>query len=178
MTGILRGTLLLLSLLSFAATPLTAKEGKTMTPMQLTSPVFLNGKAIPAIYSCDGDELSPPLTIEGVPMQAKSLALVMDDPDAPAGLWVHWVLWNIDPATTRVAQGSVPAGAQQGVNSWQRKGYGGPCPPTGTHRYFFRLFALKQRLDLPGSATAKDLKYAMEGKVLAQCELLGLYRRK
>ena len=179
MTGIARGSLLLLPILALlAVAPLCAKEGKTMTEMKMTSPAFVHTKAIPSKYSCDGDDLNPPLAIEGVPKEAKSLALVMDDPDAPGGVWVHWVLWNLDPATTQIAQGSVPAGANQGVNSWERTGYGGPCPPSGTHRYYFRLFALKERLELPSSTTRKELDRAMQGKILARCELLGTYSRK
>lgn len=178
MTGILRGSLLLAALTVLVVAALSAREVRTMPEMKMTSPAFVHTKAIPSKYSCNGDDLNPPLSIEGVPLEAKSLALVMDDPDAPAGVWVHWVLWNIDPQTTRIDQGSVPAGARQGVNSWERTGYGGPCPPSGTHRYYFRLFALKERLELPSSATRKDLDRAMQGKILARCELLGLYGRK
>jgi len=178
MTGILRGSLLLAALTVLVVAALSAREVRTMPEMKMTSPAFVHTKAIPSKYSCNGDDLNPPLSIEGVPLEAKSLALVMDDPDAPAGVWVHWVLWNIDPQTTRIDQGSVPAGARQGVNSWERTGYGGPCPPSGTHRYYFRLFALKERLELPSSATRKDLDRAMQGKILARCELLGLYARK
>jgi Raf kinase inhibitor-like YbhB/YbcL family protein len=161
-----------------AVAPLMAKEGKTMTEMKLTSPAFVNTKSIPGAYTCDGGDLSPPLAVSGVPKEAKSLALIMDDPDAPAGVWVHWVLWNIDPGTSRIEQGSTPAGARQGLNSWQSPGYRGPCPPAGTHRYYFRLYALKQRLELPASASRKDLERAMQGKLLASCELLGRYSRK
>ena len=179
MIRIASGSLLLLPvLIFFAVSPLSAKEGKTMTEMKLTSPAFANGQAIPKTYSCDGDDRNPPLAIAGVPKEAKSLALVMDDPDAPVGVWVHWVLWNIDPETSQIAHGSVPAGAEQGVNSWERTGYGGPCPPSGTHRYYFRLYALKERLELPSSASRRELDRAMAGKVLARCELLGLYGRK
>jgi Raf kinase inhibitor-like YbhB/YbcL family protein len=162
----------------FAVSPLSAKEVRKMTQMSMTSPGFVHTKAIPGKFSCDGDDINPPLAIAGVPPDAKSLALVLDDPDAPAGVWVHWVLWNIDPKTTQIAEGSVPANAEQGMNSWGRKNYGGPCPPSGTHRYFFRLFALNERLTLPASANRKELDRAMQGKILARCELLGLYARK
>ena len=171
--------LLLLLILALLSAPALAVDAPTDTPqLKLTSPAFLNAKPIPTTYSCDGDDLNPPLSISGVPRETKSLVLIMDDPDAPGGVWVHWLLWNIDPGTTRIPKGSVPAGAQQGLNSWQRKGYRGPCPPPGTHRYFFRLYALKERLDLPGSANRKDLDRVMEGKVLARSELLGIYSRK
>jgi len=180
MTIMTRRILMLLSMLlvMFTVSPIPAKEVRKMTSMRMTSPAFVDSKSIPSNYTCDGDDQSPPLAIEGVPPEAKSLALVMDDPDAPAGVWVHWVLWNIDPATARIAQGSVPPGAEQGENSWKRRNYGGPCPPSGRHRYYFRLFALKERLDLSPSATRKDLDRAMQGKIVARCELLGLYSRK
>ena len=180
MTGIMRGLLFTMMVLICPSclAPVLAKERKAMTEMCLTSPAFVHTKAIPRSYTCDGEDQSPPLAIEGVPKEAKSLALVMDDPDAPGGVWVHWVLFNIDPGTARIAQGSSPAGAQQGLNSWQRKGYSGPCPPSGTHRYYFRLFALKERLDLPNTPSRKELDRAMQGKILARCELLGIYSRK
>jgi Raf kinase inhibitor-like YbhB/YbcL family protein len=154
------------------------QDAKGTTQMTLSSPAFLNGKGIPAKFSCDGEGISPPLTIQGVPKEAKSLALVMDDPDAPAGVWVHWLVWNIDPAIKQIGEGSLPPGAGQGVNSWERRSYGGPCPPSGTHRYYFRLFALKERLDLPQSANRKDLDGAMQGKIVARCEMFGVYSRK
>lgn len=176
--GSLRKSLpLVLVLLLFAAASMQAKEVK-MSQMKLSSSAFRHSGEIPALYSCDGSDTSPPLAIEGVPKEAKSLALVMDDPDAPAGTWVHWVLWNIDPSTERIAQGSAPRGAEQGVNSWRRKSYGGPCPPSGRHRYYFRLYALSERLNLPSNSTRKELDQAMKGKILAQAELLGVYSRK
>jgi Raf kinase inhibitor-like YbhB/YbcL family protein len=178
MTGIRPGALLLPILILLFCAALTVAEDKTITEMKLSSPAFANAKAIPASYSCDGGDLNPPLSISGVPRAAKSLALIMDDPDAPGGVWVHWVLWNIDPATVQIPQGSLPTGAQQGLNGWQRKGYGGPCPPSGTHRYFFRLYALKERLELPATADRKELERAMLGKILAQGELYGVYSRK
>ena len=171
--------ILTLPLLWFIAVyPLYAKEVRSMIPMKMTSPAFVHSKPMPRVFSCDGEDISPPLAIEGVPQEAKSLALVMDDPDAPGGVWVHWLLWNIDPASTQIAQGRVPPGAEQGKNSWERRGYGGPCPPSGLHRYCFRLFALKERLNLPSSATRKDLDRAMQGKIVGRCELVGLYSRK
>lgn len=179
MSGKARMSLVLLILpMITVAYPLYAKEVRSMVQMKMTSPAFVDGKPIPSIFSCDGDDINPPLTIEGIPPEAKSLALVMDDPDAPRGLWVHWVLWNIDPSTALIAKGSVPPGAEQGVNSWERKKYGGPCPPSGTHRYYFRLFALKDWLKIPASSTRKDLDRAMQGKILARCELFGTYSRK
>jgi Raf kinase inhibitor-like YbhB/YbcL family protein len=159
-------------LLVLAISSLQAKE---VRKMNLTSPEFRSGQPIPAKFSCKGDDVNPPLVIEGVPAEAKALALIMDDPDAPVGTWVHWVMWNIEPSVKQIAQASVPAGAQQGANSWKRNNYGGPCPPSGTHRYFFKLYALKERLNLPASTTSKDLEHAMNGKILAKCELMGTF---
>ncbi|QWV94782.1 YbhB/YbcL family Raf kinase inhibitor-like protein [Geomonas oryzisoli] len=161
--------------LSCAAT-VQASEAKAQ--LKLTSSAFTNSCSIPATFTCDGSDASPPLSIAGVPKEAKSLALIMDDPDAPGGTWAHWVLWNIDPATTQIAQGAVPRGAQQGENSWRRKSYGGPCPPSGQHRYYFRLYALSERLNLPANSTRKELDLAMRGKVLAQTELLVIYAHR
>ncbi|WP_224982903.1 YbhB/YbcL family Raf kinase inhibitor-like protein [Geomonas agri] len=149
-----------------------------MSQLKLTSNAFSNSGSIPVAFTCDGTDTSPPLAIAGVPKEAKSLALIMDDPDAPGGTWVHWLLWNIDPSTTQIAQGTLPGEAQQGVNSWRRKNYGGPCPPSGQHRYYFRLYALSERLNLSGNSTRKELDQAMRGKVLAQAELLGVYAHR
>lgn len=173
MNGGAKISLMLFSMLVvLAISPLYAKEVRKMT---LTSPEFENGKPIPVAYSCKGDDVNPPLLMENVPAGAKSLALIMDDPDAPGGTWVHWVMWNIEPSTSRIAQAAVPAGAQQGTNSWKRNNYGGPCPPSGTHRYFFKLYALTERLNLPHSTTGKELEHAMNGKILAHCELMGTF---
>lgn len=176
MDCLIRRYLLVLLLILFGAAMLHAKDVST-TKMKLTSSAFNHSGKIPATYSCDGSDTSPPLRIEGVPKQAKSLALIVDDPDAPAGVWVHWVLWNIAPATAQIAPGSAPPGAEQGVNSWRRKNYGGPCPPSGQHRYYFRLYALSERLALPSNSTRKELDRAMQGKILAQAELFGVYGR-
>lgn len=174
----LNKTLLTMALVTLSVTHLFATQQGVPARMKLTTPAFVHSQSIPAKYGCDGRDISPPLKIEGVPKDARSLALVVDDPDAPAGTWVHWLLWNIDPATTQIPEGTAPRGAEEGINSWQRKNYGGPCPPSGTHRYFFRLYALKERLSLPSSATRKELDRAMQGKILAQTELLGRYSRK
>ncbi|MBJ6727943.1 YbhB/YbcL family Raf kinase inhibitor-like protein [Geomesophilobacter sediminis] len=146
--------------------------------MRLTSPAFVNDGAIPQKYTCDGDDINPPLAIDAVPVEAKSLALIVDDPDAPAGTWVHWLLWDINPHTGHIAENSIPNESSAGLNSWGRPGYGGPCPPSGTHRYVFHLYALGQMLRLPESSDRKALETAMQGKILAQCQLVGLYRRR
>lgn len=146
--------------------------------MQLSSPAFTQNGRIPLLCTCDGEDRSPPLRVADVPGGAKSLVLIHDDPDAPAGTWVHWLLWNVDPRTKEIPAGSVPKGAVEGTTSFRRTGYGGPCPPSGTHRYFFKLYALDTVLDLPSSADKKKLEAAMEGHIIAQAELIGLYSRQ
>jgi Raf kinase inhibitor-like YbhB/YbcL family protein len=153
-------------------------EGASMAMLTITSPAFKNGEFIPATFTCDGPDRNPALMISGVPSETKSLALIMDDPDAPGGMWVHWVLWNIDPKTREIKEDCVPAGARQGTNDFRTATYGGPCPPAGTHRYFFRLYALDTALDLGSSTTKGALEKAMKGHILAQGELMGRYMRK
>lgn len=153
----------------------------------LTSPAFRHGKTIPKVHTCEGQDPSPQLDWTGAPAAAKSFALIMDDPDAPVGLWVHWVLYDIPgalsglpaglPKTERVL-GGAKQGASWGVNSFSRVGYGGPCPPPGKpHRYFFKLYALDKVLGLPPRATAAELTAAMDGRILDRAELMGLYER-
>jgi Raf kinase inhibitor-like YbhB/YbcL family protein len=154
------------------------KERKKMTELKITSPAFVTNGNIPARYTCDGTDINPPLEISHVPVEAKSLALIVDDPDAPIGMWVHWVAWNIDPATREIAEDTVPHGATQGKNDWKRNGYGGPCPPSGVHRYFFKLYALDTRLNLGAGTTKSALEKAMHGHILASAELIGLYKRR
>ena len=145
--------------------------------MKLTSPAFQHHQRIPVKYTCDAQDINPPLQIAEAPEGAQSLALIMDDPDAPRGTWVHWTVWNIDPTTTEIAENSVPAGAVQGMTDFRRPGYGGPCPPSGTHRYFFKLYALDSKLTLPTKTDKKALEKAMEDHILARAELVGLYSR-
>ena len=144
--------------------------------MKLTSPSFQHNGNIPSEFTCDGTDLSPPLTISDVPSNAKSLALIMDDPDAPVGTWDHWIVFNINPSTREIPKGKEPSGTA-GKNSWGRTGYGGPCPPSGTHRYFFKLYALDAMLNLPQSSAKKDIEREMQGHILAKAELIGLYKR-
>ncbi|OGI21507.1 MAG: hypothetical protein A2808_00500 [Candidatus Moranbacteria bacterium RIFCSPHIGHO2_01_FULL_55_24] len=146
--------------------------------MNLTSPAFKHNGPIPAHYTCDGKNANPPLAWSGAPKETESFALIMDDPDAPRGTWVHWVLWNIDPSITSIAEHSVPTGAVQGMTSFGRSAYGGPCPPDREHRYFFKLYALDTLVSLPSSATKEKVERMMEGHILAQTELIGLYDRK
>ena len=150
--------------------------------IEVTSSAFSEGEMIPARFSCDGEDVSPPLAWSGVPDTARSLALICDDPDAPVGTGDHWVLFNI-PADAADLPEAVPAdptlasGAVNGKNSWGRLGYGGPCPPGGTHRYFFYLYALDTRLSLEPGATKAQVRQAMEGHILAEGQLMGRYQR-
>jgi Raf kinase inhibitor-like YbhB/YbcL family protein len=146
--------------------------------MVLQSPAFTAGADIPVLHTCDGADQAPPLSWSGVPAKTKSLILVVDDPDAPGGTWVHWVIYNLPPVAGKLAAGgALPKGALLGKNSWKKAAYGGPCPPSGRHRYSHRLYALDAVLpDLHGP-TKGTLEQAMEGHVLAQAELLGTYGR-
>jgi Raf kinase inhibitor-like YbhB/YbcL family protein len=146
--------------------------------ISITSPAIQAGGDIPAKFTCNGTNVSPELQIGGVPNEAKSLVLIVDDPDAPRGLFTHWIVWNIDPKTTRVAENSAPAGGIQGTNDFGKRNYGGPCPPSGTHRYFFKIFALDTKPDLKPSARRAELDAAMRGHVLAQGELMGRYSHR
>ncbi len=145
--------------------------------MTVESPAFSEGRAIPARYTADGADISPPLVIQGVPEGTQSLALIMDDPDAPMGTWVHWVAWNLPAGTREIPEGSLPDGAAEGRNSWGRTGYGGPAPPSGTHRYYFKIYALDTKLDLPPATDKARLLSAMKGHVLAEAVLMGRYSR-
>ena len=145
--------------------------------MKISSTAFEHNRQIPKKYTCDGSDVNPPLKFEGIPAEAKSLALIVDDPDAPVGTWVHWVLWNIDPKTTEIKENSVPKSAKQGMNDFRKHDYGGPCPPSGTHRYFFKLYALDTFLNLGPNVTKNDIEFSIEGHILAKAELIGLYKR-
>jgi hypothetical protein len=145
--------------------------------MKLVSSVFENNGNIPAKYTCDGENINPPLEISGVPEGAKSLVLIVDDPDAPAGDWVHWTIWNITLDIKAISENSVPDGSVEGTTSFGKPGYGGPCPPSGTHHYQFKLYALDTLLTLESSAKKKDIERAMEGHILDKTILVGLYQR-
>jgi Raf kinase inhibitor-like YbhB/YbcL family protein len=155
--------------------------------MSLTSPAFAPGGEIPALFTCEGRDLSPALDWTGVPETTKSLVLIVDDPDAPdpaapQRTWVHWVLYDLPPTARGlpqgVAPGTLPAGARQGTNDWRRTGYGGPCPPIGRHRYFFKLYALDVVLPDLGTAAKVRVEAAMQGHVIAHAELIGTYQKK
>ena len=151
-------------------------EGASEMSMQITSTAFVEGATIPEKYTCDGEEVSPPLAWSGVPEETQSLVLIADDPDAPAGTWIHWVLFNIPADTDSLAEGVQGVGTD-GNNSWRRLGYGGPCPPSGIHRYIFKLYALDSSLDLREGASADDVEQAMQDFILAQAQLIGKYGR-
>jgi len=151
--------------------------------LELTSTAFTEGKSIPSKFTCDGTDISPPLAWSGAPSETKTFALIADDPDAPGGMWVHWVAWNIPASTTTFAEGmekgaGLADGTRQGISDFKRPGYGGPCPPSGTHRYFFKLYALDTALELPAAATKSALEAAMKGHILAQAQLMGTYARQ
>jgi Raf kinase inhibitor-like YbhB/YbcL family protein len=145
--------------------------------MKITSSAFNEGGNIPSKFTCDGSDTSPPLQVTSVPPGAKSLVLIADDPDAPGGLFTHWLVWNIAPQTNSIAEGTAPKGVH-GTNDFGKSGYRGPCPPPGTHRYSFKIFALDRELDLPSGAKRGQLDAAMKGHVIAQGELIGRYSRK
>ena len=145
--------------------------------MKITSAAFQEGGNIPSKFTCDGSDTSPPLQITGVPSNAKSLVLIADDPDAPGGLFTHWLVWNIPPQTNSIAEGSAAKGVH-GTNDFGKSGYRGPCPPPGTHRYSFKIFALDRELDLSSGARRSQVDAAMKGHVIAQGELVGRYARK
>jgi Raf kinase inhibitor-like YbhB/YbcL family protein len=146
------------------------------------SPAFAEGSMIPGRHTCDAENVSPPLQWTGMPPGAETLALIVDDPDAPAGTWIHWVVFDLPAAATGLPEGvaagpTLEGGGAQGITSFHRAGYGGPCPPIGTHRYYFRLYALDASLSLGSDATAADVQAAMKGHVLAEATLMGRYRR-
>ena len=150
--------------------------------LQITSTAFSEGEMIPKLYTCDGTDVSPDLSWTGVPEDTKSLALICDDPDAPVGTWVHWVLFNIPAGEKGILpeaapEAALPNGAKHGTNDFGRLGYGGPCPPGGTHRYFFKLYALDTVLSLGSGATKAQVEEAMQGHILAEAQLMGKYKR-
>lgn len=150
----------------------------TSLSMKLTSAAFPGNGEIPSKYTCDGQDISPPLNIEGVPAGAKSLVLIVDDPDAPVGDWVHWLVWNIKPDTKEIPENAIPDGSVQGTTDFGKPGWGGPCPPFGIHHYQFKLYALDAELSLPPSAKKADLEKAVSPHTIDSAMLVGLYQRK
>jgi len=147
-----------------------------MKQLNVTSPAFEDNQSIPEKYTCTGEGINPPLSIEGIPEGTKSLTLILDDPDAPAGTFDHWVIWNISPAQTKIAEHTAPG--IEGLNSDKEQGYTPPCPPPGKpHRYIFRVYALDIMLTLGAESTKKDLEKAVKGHILAEGKLMGLFAR-
>ncbi len=165
------------------AAPISFGCSSAGSDLWLKSSAFENGAAIPSNYTCDGPDISPPLSWGSLPGATKSLAILCDDPDAPVGNWVHWVIFNIPPEKTGFSEKvetspQLPDGTRQGTNDFGKTGYGGPCPPGGTHRYFFTLYALDTKLDLSAGIKKADLIKAMEGHILSKTQLMGKYSRK
>ncbi len=165
---------------SQSPTPAAAKE--TKLEIKVTSAAFKEGQSIPRQYTCDGVNVSPPLEWTGAPKTAKSIAIIADDPDAPSGTWVHWVVYDLPAANIGMVENlpadeQLKAGGSQGTNDFGKIGYGGPCPPSGTHRYFFKVYALDNFLSLKVASTKAQVEKAMEGHVVAQGQLMGTYQR-
>src|SRR5438309_11717707 len=159
-----------------------SEPGSEKMSIKITSTAFADGEMMPKQYTCDGANVSPPLFWSGVPASAKALALICDDPDAPGKTWVHWVVYDLPASLSSLTENiattaELTDGGTQGANDFKKIGYGGPCPPSGTHRYYFKLYALDAELDLKPGAMKSDLLKAMEGHVVAQGQLMGTYRR-
>lgn len=154
--------------------------GSNAMAFKISSNAFDNESTIPVKYTCDGDDISPELTWQDPPENTKSFVLIMDDPDAPRGTWVHWVLFNIPVDVNHLKENidQLPNGTLSGNNSWNRQGYGGPCPPDKMHRYFFKLYALDAKLDLPAGSDKAAVEKAMQGHILGNAELMGKYDRQ
>ncbi len=159
-----------------------SEEGLYAMELEISSSAFEDGELIPKKYTCDGEDVSPPLSWTQLPKETKSIVLICDDPDAPMGTWVHWVLFGLSPDTLQLSEGisnekEVIGGAKHGLNDFRRYGYGGPCPPGGTHRYFFKLYAVDTQVDLNAGATKKEVLNAIKGHILEEGQLMGLYSR-
>jgi Raf kinase inhibitor-like YbhB/YbcL family protein len=150
--------------------------------IKVSSSALEQGELIPSKYTADGQNISPPLEWQDMPTETKSIALICDDPDAPLGTWVHWVMWNIPPEKSSLAENvpaveTLPDGTKQGITDFKSTGYGGPAPPSGTHRYYFKIYALDIKLSLPADSTKANLLKAMKGHILAEGRLMGTYKR-
>jgi len=166
---------IILAAVIFIATNYIEAEETGGGNMEITSPAFKHNEYIPAKYTCEGNDINPELAIAGIPEGSKSLALIMDDPDAPIGVWVHWVVFDI-PIVSRIAENSVPG--KLGITNSGSKDYHGPCPPSGTHHYFFKIYALDTQLNLKEGISKGQLEKAMQGHIMDKAELIGLYKRK
>ena len=146
--------------------------------MKISSTAFANNQQIQAKYTCTGDNVNPPLEFSDIPAQAKSLVLIVDDPDAPSGTWVHWTIFNMSPSLTHIAENTKPESGIEATTSFGKQSYGGPCPPSGNHRYFFKLYALDTTLPLDKTADKKAIEQAMQGHIVDEAQLIGLYSKK
>ncbi len=146
--------------------------------MKITSSAFENREQIPGKYTCNGENINPPLKFSEVPGEAKSLVLIIDDPDAPGGTWIHWIVYNISPNLREVGENSIPDDGEEGTTTFGKPGYGGPCPPSGVHRYFFKLYALDKTLSLEKNPDKETILRNMQGAIIAQAELIGLYTQQ
>lgn len=155
-----------------------SQKGIAMKQLIIKSSAFVDKGRIPATYTCDGEDINPPLLFENVPDDARSLTLIVEDPDAPGKTWVHWVVFNISADTTHINEDSVPQGAVEAMTDFGNVGYGGPCPPQGVHRYHFKLYALDTVLDLTEDVTLEEIRHAMERHIIEEAELVGLYSRE
>ena len=178
MSRVLRVLGVVVFLIIFAASMGSSQESGKVKPLKVTSPAFENNKTIPSKYGCDGVNVNPAIQIDDVPSGAKSLALLFDDKDAPRKTYVHWILWNLDPSTKEIKGNSVPEGAVQGLNDFKKNTYGGPCPPTRPHKYALIVYALEVPLNLDPKSGKAELEKAMEGHIIAQGQLMGVYKRE
>ncbi len=167
-----------LMILAFLFSASLTKEVSAMDTLKITSQAFQNNGHITGKYTCDGEDINPPLLIENCPQATKSIAMIVDDPDAPVGIWVHWVIWNIAPDVKEIKENTIPQGAIEGMNDFGKHSYGGPCPPSGTHRYFFKVYALDNMFGISPNSNKADLENAMKGHILAQGQIIGLYKRR
>lgn len=170
----MRSKIFFILLIVFVSANLVKNDLQGGSSMKITSPEFEDNQFIPKKFTCEGEDITPTLIIEDIPKEAKSLALIVDDPDAPMGTWVHWVVFDI-PIINRIEENSIPG--KQGINDFGKKDYGGPCPPSGTHRYFFKIYALDKMLNLKEGISKAALEKTMQGHILDKAELIGLYKK-
>jgi len=156
----------------------TSSNINTKNFMNLSSSVFTNGETIPEKYTCDGEDISPVININGVPKNTKDIVLIFDDPDSPSGTWTHWTIWNIPPETNQIKENSVPDGVTEGMTSFGNIGYGGPCPGSGVHRYFFKIYAMDKVVNLDRGASIEELEKEIEEGVIDKAEIMATYGRK
>lgn len=172
------GLALLIALPALGLGLTQAQSSLDSASLKLTSRAFSPGGKIPKKYTCDGSNTSPPLHIDNSPKSAKSVVLIVEDPDAPGGTWTHWVLWNINPKTTEISENSMPPDAIAGTNDFANTRYGGPCPPAGMHRYYFKVYAVDIIISLPSSSKKAAVEKAMAGHIVAKSSLIGTYSRE